>query len=149
MSREAGAGPTARRWRKFGGNLLEWVTHLVLRTVCAASSSLECFWEGPNMRAPPCSSCPLAGAHVGLCAVVMVRRSVRPSRCGDSLTRLRDTTGKHIRFHKLIMQHLFCTCLLLLLYNFCDAQIISHTTFFGRILVHIRIHAPFVPHAPS
>ena len=90
-----------------------------------------------------------AQAHVGLCAVVMVRRSVRSSRCGDSLTCLRDTTGKHIRFHKLIMQHLFCTCLLLLLYNFCDAQIISHTTFFGRILVHIRIHAPFVPHAPS
>ena len=78
--REGGANSA---WE--GGNLLEWVTHLVLRTVCAASSSLECFWEGPNMRAPPCSSCPLAGAHVGLCAVVMVRRSVRSSRCGDSL----------------------------------------------------------------
>ena len=67
----------------------------------------------------------------------------------ETATGKRPSTGKHIRFHKLIMQHLFCTYLLLLLYNFCDAQIISHTTFFGRILVHIRIHAPFVPHAPS
>ena len=44
-----------------------------MRTVCAASSSLENFLEGPNMRAPPCSSCPLAGAQVGLCAVVIGR----------------------------------------------------------------------------
>lgn len=44
-----------------------------MRTVCAASSSLENFLEGPNIRAPPCSSCPLAGAQVGLCAVVIGR----------------------------------------------------------------------------
>lgn len=59
--------------RSWAGGNSGWGTHLVLRTVCAASSSLENFLEGPNMRAPPCSSCPLAGAQVGLCAVVIGR----------------------------------------------------------------------------
>ena len=55
---------------------VEWIrggggAHLSFIVIWALSSSLECFLEGPNMRAPPCSSWPLAGAHVGRCAVVI------------------------------------------------------------------------------
>lgn len=31
----------------------------------------EYFWEGPKIRAPPCSLPPFAGAQVGRAAVVM------------------------------------------------------------------------------
>lgn len=37
----------------------------------AAMSLEEYFWDGPNIRVPPCSLPPLAGAHVGLAAVVI------------------------------------------------------------------------------
>jgi len=46
-------------------------SYLGLRVVCDAMSLEEYFCEGPKIRVPPCSLPPLAGAHVGLAAVVI------------------------------------------------------------------------------
>mmetsp|Transcript_11964 Transcript_11964/g.19314 ORF Transcript_11964/g.19314 Transcript_11964/m.19314 type:complete len:263 (+) Transcript_11964:113-901(+) len=73
---------SARKSFSINSLMVCWPSALFLRMVCELSSSLECLCEGPNMRAPPCSSWPLAGAHVGRWAVVMAgvqRRALVPA----------------------------------------------------------------------
>lgn len=63
--------------------------YLSLSCVWEARSRDENFCELPNMRTPPCSWPPLAGAHVGRAAVVMAqhtsnRTPLQPSICNSS-----------------------------------------------------------------
>ena len=53
--------------------------HLNLSVSCEGWSLAERALDATNMRMPPCSSPPRAGAHVGLCAVVMAA-AARPRR---------------------------------------------------------------------
>lgn len=49
-----------------------WSSYLDFKFVWDARSLDEYFCEGPKIRVPPCSLPPLAGAHVGRAAVVML-----------------------------------------------------------------------------